>query len=147
MRSWMRLVFLRGYLPFPWTEKNYNGLKFPQMKLNRFFAMVIFLLVFIANVNAQSSAEVTVLQEQYQVPLLKGKSSNPFIRLKLVVSGNKGVAVNGFQFSLKGTTSLQDIEQLSLYYLSFFTFHFTRKIGRHQERIGNIRMLAFFQVT
>jgi hypothetical protein len=37
------------------------------MKLNRFFAMVISLLVFIANVNAQSSAEVTVLQEQYQV--------------------------------------------------------------------------------
>ena len=86
------------------------------MKLNRFFAMVISLLVFIANVNAQSTAEVTVLQEQYQVPLLKGKSSNPFIRLKLVVSGDKRMEVNGFQFSLKGTTSLQDIEQLALYY-------------------------------
>ena len=71
MRSWMRLVFLKGFLPFLWTEKNYNGLKFPQMMLNRFFAMVISLLVFIANVNAQSSAEVTVLQEQYQVPFCR----------------------------------------------------------------------------
>ena len=86
------------------------------MKLNRFFAMVISLLVFLAIANAQPAAEVTVLQEQYQVPLLKGKSNNPFIRLKLVVSDNKGMAVNGFQFSLKGTTALQDIEQLALYY-------------------------------
>jgi hypothetical protein len=68
------------------------------MKLNRFFTMVISLLVFIANGNAQSSAEVTVLQEQYQVPLLKGKSTNPLIRLKLVVSGNEGMSVNDFQF-------------------------------------------------
>ena len=86
------------------------------MKLNRFFTMVISLLVFIANGNAQSSAEVTVLQEQYQVPLLKGKSTNPLIRLKLVVSGNEGMSVNDFQFSLKGTTALQDIAQLALYY-------------------------------
>ena len=86
------------------------------MKLNRFFALVISFLMVIAYANGQSSSEISVLQEQYQVPLLKGKSSNPFIRLKLVVSGNKGMAVNGFQFSLKGTTSLQDIEQLALYY-------------------------------
>jgi hypothetical protein len=86
------------------------------MKLNKFFATVISLLVFITSANAQPYAEVTVLQEQYQVPLLKGKSSNPFIRLKLVVSGNKAMAVSGFQFSLKGTTSFQDIEELTLYY-------------------------------
>ena len=86
------------------------------MKLNRFFALVISILVVIAYANGQPSSEISVLQEQYQVPLLKGKSSNPFIRLKLMVSGNKGMAVNGFQFSLKGTTSLQDIEQLALYY-------------------------------
>ena len=86
------------------------------MKLKSFVVVATSLLVFIANSNAQSSAEVTVMQEQYQVPLLKGKSNNPFIRLKLVVSGNKGMEVNGFQFSLKGTTSLQDIEELALYY-------------------------------
>jgi sialidase-1 len=87
------------------------------MKLNRFFALVISLLVFIANANAQSAPEVNVLQEQYQLPLLKGKAHNPFIRLKLVVSGNKAMAVSGFQFNLKGTTSLLDIDQLTLYYL------------------------------
>lgn len=87
------------------------------MKLNRFFALVISLLVFIAYATAQSAPDVSVLQEQYQVPLLKGKAYNPFIRLKLVVSGNKEMAVSSFQFSLKGTTSLQDIEELTLYYL------------------------------
>lgn len=86
------------------------------MKLNRFFAMVISLIVFIANATAQSAPDVSVLQEQYQVPILKLKSSNPFIRLKLVVSGNTEMAVSGFQFSLKGTSSLQDIEELTLYY-------------------------------
>ena len=86
------------------------------MKLKSFVVVATSLLVFIANSNAQPSAEVTVMQEQYQVPLLKGKSNNPFIRLKLVVSGNKEASVNDFQFSLKGTTSLQDIEELALYY-------------------------------
>jgi len=67
----MRLVFLKEFLPFPWTEKNYNCLKFFQNEAEQIFAMVISLLVFIANVNAQSSAEVTVLQEQYQVPFCR----------------------------------------------------------------------------
>ena len=86
------------------------------MKLKILFHAFIFLLLFITDVQAQSSPEVTVTQEQYQVPLLKGKSNNPFIRLKLVVSGNKEATVTGFQFSLKGTTSLSDIKQLDLYY-------------------------------
>ena len=84
--------------------------------LNRFFAIAISLLMGIANASAQSSSEVSVIQEQFQVPLLKGKENNPFIRLKLVVTGNREMSVSGFQFSLKGTTSLQDIEQLTLYY-------------------------------
>lgn len=87
------------------------------MKLKISFPAFIFLLIITTNLQAQSSPEVTVIQEQYQVPLLKGKSNNPFIRLKLVVSGNKEVAVSGFQFNLKGTTSLQDIDQLTLYYV------------------------------
>lgn len=86
------------------------------MKLKAIFPAVIFLLMFIADAHAQSLPSVSVLQEQYQVPLLKGKSNNPLIRLKLVVSGNKEATVNGFQFSLKGTTSLSDIQQLALYY-------------------------------
>lgn len=87
------------------------------MKLKAIFSAVVFLMMFIANAHAQSFPELNVLQEQFLVPLLKGKSSNPFIRLKLVVSGNKKMAVNGFKFNLKGTTSLHDIEQLTLYYL------------------------------
>ncbi len=86
------------------------------MKRKRFFALVISLLMVIVNANAQSSLEPTVLQEQFQVPLLKGKSNNPFIRLKLVVSDKMEMAVSGFQFSLKGTASLQDIQELTLYY-------------------------------
>lgn len=86
------------------------------MKLNGFFALIISLVMGIPNANAQYSSEVIVVQEQYQVPLLKGKENNPFIRLKLVVSGNREIAVSGFQFSLKGTTSLQDLQQLTLYY-------------------------------
>jgi sialidase-1 len=86
------------------------------MKLNRFFALIISLLISIFNAHAQLTAEVNVVQEQYQLPLLKGKENNPFIRLKLVVTGNKEMAVSDFQFSLKGTTSLKDLQQLTLYY-------------------------------
>jgi sialidase-1 len=86
------------------------------MKLNGFFALIVSLLIGIANANAQLSDQVSVMQEQYQVPLLKGKANNPFIRLTLVVSGKKEMAVSGFQFSLKGTTSLKDLKQLDLYY-------------------------------
>jgi len=86
------------------------------MMLNRFFALTISLLMGIGNAVAQSPSEVNVMQEQFQVPLLKGKENNPFIRLKLVVSANKEIALSGFQFSLKGTTSLKDLQQLTLYY-------------------------------
>ena len=86
------------------------------MKLNGFFALIISLVMGMANSHAQLSAELTAVQEQFQVPLLKGKANNPFIRLKLVVSGNRQMTITGFQFSLKGTTSLQDLQQLTLYY-------------------------------
>jgi sialidase-1 len=86
------------------------------MKLNRFFALVFFLLIGIAKIIAQSFSEVSVMQEQFQIPLLKGKENNPFIRLKLVVTGKGEMKLSAFQFNLKGTTSLKDIQQLKLYY-------------------------------
>ena len=86
------------------------------MKLNRFFAFVFFLLIGIAKTNAQSFSEVSVMQEQFQIPLLKGKENNPFIRLKLVVYGKGEIKLSAFQFNLKGTTSLKDIQQLTLFY-------------------------------
>lgn len=86
------------------------------MKLKLLLQAIFLFLLIINNVQAQSSPVVTVTQEQYQVPLLKGKSNNPFIRLKMVVSENTQATVNDFQFSLKGTTSLTDIQQLALYY-------------------------------
>lgn len=92
-----------------------SSFQFFIMKLERFF-LVISLLVGFANASAQTSPEITVTQEQFQVPLLKRKSNNPFIRLKLVVKGTMGATVKDVQFSLKGTSSLSDIEQLTLYY-------------------------------
>lgn len=86
------------------------------MKLKIFFLTAIVFSLNITNVNAQVSTEVSVLQQQYQVPLLKGKAQNPFIQIKILVPGNEQVSVKNFQFSLKGTTALKDIKKLQLYY-------------------------------
>jgi len=86
------------------------------VKAKTTFQVFILLLLIISSASAQSIPEVMAMQEQFQVPLLKGKPNNPFVRLKLVVSGNKQIAVSRFQFGLNGTTSLSDIGQLALYY-------------------------------
>jgi sialidase-1 len=86
------------------------------MILNRMFVLVILLLIGVLNLVAQDSSQFKVIQEQFQIPLLKGKTNNPFIRLKFVVHGNLENKVSSFQFNLEGTTSLQDLELLTLYY-------------------------------
>ena len=66
---------------------------------------------------AQTSKQPVVLQEQFQVPVLKGKSFNPLIRLKIEVPGNAPVLVSRFDFSLEGTTRLSDLTELMLYHV------------------------------
>ncbi len=86
------------------------------MKPFIFITSAICFILYSANSISQTANNTTVAQQQYQVPLLKGKKNNAFIQLKITVKDNEPVSVKSFQFSLKGTASLQDIKQLGIYY-------------------------------
>ncbi|MEI6755124.1 MAG: sialidase family protein [Paludibacter sp.] len=78
--------------------------------------IVLFLVCFFTNFSfAQNPDNITISQEQYQVPVLKGKTENRLLRLKINVNGTKPATVSSFKFNLSGTTSLNDIKQLKLY--------------------------------
>lgn len=86
------------------------------MKHIKFYLTIIVLFLFVFKSISQPKKNITVVQQQYQVPLLKGKKNNPFIRIKVLVTGVEPVSLESFHFSLKGTTSLSDIQKLKIYY-------------------------------
>ena len=47
------------------------------------FTILLFVVSIFANVSFAQNA--TISQEQYQVPILKGKKDNPFLRLKIII--------------------------------------------------------------
>lgn len=60
---------------------------------------------------------ITVTEKQFVIPILKGKSDNPVIRLQVWVSPSQpSVSVSGFDFNTTGTTSLKDLKNSKLYF-------------------------------
>jgi sialidase-1 len=64
---------------------------------------------------AYNLQELQVAESQYQLPVLIGKKDNPIIRIKLS-NAEEGQKLNSITISTKGTSNLNDIKAVRLYY-------------------------------
>jgi sialidase-1 len=91
------------------------------MLFGKVSALVVFFLTgfswYLPSAQAQAARQPMVVQEQFQVPVLTGKSFNPLVRIKITVPGTEEVRLRRFDFCLEGTTRLADLKDLSLYYV------------------------------
>jgi sialidase-1 len=62
----------------------------------------------------QHNPSITV--EQYQVPVLIGKTDNPIIRIKISVPGNEAQTLSRISINTNGTTDLNDIKHIRVFY-------------------------------
>ena len=65
---------------------------------------------------AEQGEELVFAQRQYQVPVLIKKQDNPVLRITICNAGPKASFTEGFQLNLFGTTDLEDIKRIKLYY-------------------------------
>jgi sialidase-1 len=59
--------------------------------------------------------DLKVTEQQYQLPVLKGKSDNPVLRIKLS-NVSEGQKLKGLTISTQGTTDLKDIKYVRVWY-------------------------------
>ena len=109
------------------------------------FTILLFVVSIFANVSFAQNA--TISQEQYQVPILKGKKDNPFLRLKIIINRENPANVSNFRFNLVGTTSFKDIKLLKLYYCGkdsttsgYFNMSKAKIVGSVQSISENIEI-------
>src|SRR5690606_9534999 len=60
-------------------------------------------------------ADIKILSDQFQLPVLKKKANNPIVRIKITTSSDRESLTN-LNFSTKGTSDLADIKTARLYY-------------------------------
>lgn len=94
---------------------------------------LISLIVVLMSILLTLSAAVKVEFSRSTLPVLAGEDNNPVGKIQVIKSGN--YRMTGISFDFKGTTDLQDVQQLSLY------------SGDARGRIDASKLIALQEVT
>jgi len=80
------------------------------MKNNIKILIIVFLSTFVLKVGAQQ-----IVQQKYQLPLLKGKDMNPVLRLMIDVDASKAQTLNAVEINIPANgTEIESVQLLSL---------------------------------
>lgn len=77
---------------------------------------------------------IQVEQVPFQVPVLIGKPINPILRIKITVNGTKNHQLMDFLLQTQGTTDIQDLQTIAVYYTGKDTLF--NKESKASKRFG-----------